>query len=199
MCIRDRVHPRGFGLMQRARRFDRYEDLDTRYDLHPSAWVEPIGDWGEGRVELVMIPAQDETNDNIVAYWVPAATPAPQQPLALKYRVHWQKDRETRPPFARVVQTRQGTRSARNDEHSIGLAIDFDGRLDGDGEVEAVVDADANAQALQHSLRPSADGEGWRLSLRLKRNNDAKPVELRAHLKRGAAVSETWSYVLPPN
>ncbi|MBO9664445.1 glucan biosynthesis protein G [Dokdonella sp.] len=195
------THPRGFGLMQRARGFDRYEDLQTRYDLHPSAWVEPIGDWGAGRVELVMIPAQDETNDNIVAYWVPATTPALQQPLALKYRVHWQKDQETQPPFARVVQTRQGTRSARNDEHSIGFAIDFAGPLDGDGdgEVEAVVGADANAQALQHSLKPSADGAGWRLSLRLKRNDDAKPVELRAYLKRGAAVSETWSYVLPPN
>lgn len=193
------THPRGFGLMQRARSFDRYEDLQTRYDLHPSAWIEPIGDWGEGRVELVMIPAPDETNDNIVAYWAPATLPAPQQALALKYRVHWQKDAETRPPFARIVQTRQGTRGAQTDDHSIGFAIDFAGPLPGDGEVEAIVGADANAQALQHSLKPSADGDGWRLSLRLKRNDDSKPVELRAYLKRGEAVSETWSYALPPN
>lgn len=192
------THPRGFGLMQRARSFDRYEDLQTRYDLHPSAWVEPVGDWGEGRVELVMIPAPDETNDNIVAYWVPAATPAPQQPLDLKYRVRWQKDVETRPPFAHVVQTRQGTRGTHPDDHSLGFAIDYAGTLAGDGEVEAVVGGDANAQVLQHSLTPSANGDGWRLNLRLKRNDDSKPVELRAYLKRGDAVSETWSYALPP-
>lgn len=192
------TNPRGFGLMQRARSFDRYEDLQTRYDLHPSVWVEPIGDWGAGRVELVMIPAPDETNDNIVAYWVPAPPPAPQQPLEIKYRVRWQKDSETRPPFARVVQTRQGMRGVKTDEHSLGFVVDFDGPLAGDGEVEAIVGADANAQALQHSLKRSASGNGWRLSLRLQRVDDSKPVELRAYLKSGDAMSETWSYALPP-
>ncbi|MFC4821104.1 glucan biosynthesis protein G [Dokdonella ginsengisoli] len=192
--------PRGFGLMQRARRFERYEDLHTRYDLHPSAWVEPLGDWGEGRVELVMIPAPSETNDNVVAYWVPAAATAAGQTIELKYRVHWQKDAATQPPFARVVQTRRGARGAHPDDHSIGFVVDYAGPLAADarGEVEAVVDADANAQVLQHSLKPGADGDGWRLSLRLQRKDDAKPVELRAYLKQGDAVSETWSYALPP-
>lgn len=193
--------PRGFGLMQRARRFERYEDLQVRYDLHPSAWVEPVGDWGEGRVELVMIPAPSETNDNIVAYWVPAAEAKAGQTIELKYRVHWQKDEATQPPFAHVVQTRQGVRGVAPDDRSIGFVVDYAGALAADarGEVEAVVGADANAQVLQHSLKPSAGGDGWRLSLRLKRNDDKKPVELRAYLKQGDAVSETWSYVLPPD
>ena len=37
----------------------------------PSAWVEPTSSWGPGRVELVQIYTPNETNDNIVAYWVP--------------------------------------------------------------------------------------------------------------------------------
>ncbi|MGE5161399.1 MAG: glucan biosynthesis protein G, partial [Betaproteobacteria bacterium] len=62
---------RGFGLMQRDRAFASYEDLEARYDLRPSLWVEPTSGWGRGRVELVQIPTPDEKNDNIVAYWVP--------------------------------------------------------------------------------------------------------------------------------
>ena len=62
---------RGFGLMQRDRNFGSYEDSEARYELRPSAWIEPVGDWGPGRVELVQLHTPDETNDNIVAYWVP--------------------------------------------------------------------------------------------------------------------------------
>ena len=60
-------NPRGFGLMQRDRTFEHYQDLDLGYEVRPSYWVEPRGDWGEGRIELVEIPTGDETNDNIVA------------------------------------------------------------------------------------------------------------------------------------
>ncbi|MEP7042608.1 MAG: glucan biosynthesis protein G [Dokdonella sp.] len=191
--------PRGFGLMQRARSFDRYEDLQTRYDLHPSAWVEPIGNWGAGRIELVMIPAPDETNDNIVAYWVPAQLPPAPQPLELNYRVHWQKDGATQPPFARIVQTRQGKGYTRNPDNSLGFIVDYIGPLGAaDGAVDAVVSSDANATIVERSVHANASGDGWRLNVRLHRNDDSKPVELRAFLRRGEAVSETWSYALPP-
>ena len=68
-------NPLGFGLMQRDRRFGSYEDLEAHYESRPSAWVEPKGKWGTGRVELIQIPTPDETNDNIVAFWVPAVPP----------------------------------------------------------------------------------------------------------------------------
>ena len=51
-----RFGPRGFGLIQRERRFSEYEDLNARFDRRPSVWVEPIGDWGRGHVVLVEIP-----------------------------------------------------------------------------------------------------------------------------------------------
>ena len=41
---------------------------------------------------------------------------------------------------------------------------------------------------------------GWRMVIRLRRNDENKPVELRGILRSGnTAVSETWSYILPPN
>ena len=50
--------PRGFGLIQRERSFTEYEDLNAAYHRRPSAWVEPIGDWGKGHVVLVEIPIE---------------------------------------------------------------------------------------------------------------------------------------------
>jgi glucans biosynthesis protein len=81
--------------------------------------------------------------------------------------------------------------------------IDFDGpvlrKLAPDSTVEDVVSADANAELIEHfTYRNDATG-GWRLSLRLRRLDESKPVELRAFLRNGnTTLSETWSYVLPP-
>src|SRR5207302_7060 len=102
------TNPQGFGLMQRDRDFGHYEDLEARYELRPSAWIEPKGKWGAGRVELVQTPAPDETTDNIVAYWVPENLPPPKEPYDFEYRMRWQKDSDARPPHAWVVQTRRG-------------------------------------------------------------------------------------------
>jgi periplasmic glucans biosynthesis protein len=63
--------PRGFGLMQRERRFDRFGDLVTAYHDRPSLWVQPRASWGEGAVFLVEIPTDTEVHDNIVAFWRP--------------------------------------------------------------------------------------------------------------------------------
>ncbi|MES1168434.1 MAG: glucan biosynthesis protein, partial [Oleiharenicola lentus] len=101
--------PRGFGLMQRDRDYAHYDDLEANYHQRPSAWVEPVGDWGAGAVRLLEIRAPDETSDNIVACWVPAALPAIGQPLAFEYRLHWVGQPKGLPPSGFVTSTRQGT------------------------------------------------------------------------------------------
>ncbi len=77
-------NPRGFGLLQRDRNFDHYQDDGVFYDRRPSVWVEPKAGregetWGRGAVRLVEIPTVDETSDNIVAFWQwdDAPRPAP--------------------------------------------------------------------------------------------------------------------------
>jgi len=194
--------PRGFGLMQRARAFDNYEDLSTHYEAHPSAWVEPIGDWGAGRVELVQIPAPDETNDNIVAYWVSDRAAQPKQPIDLHYRVHWQKNDEAHPPGAWVVQTLRGKGYMQKPDDSIGFVIDYAGPMLRDlpagTPVDADVTADANGAIVGKQVHRNPATGGWRIELRLRRVDADKPVELRATLRSGKSVSETWSYALPP-
>ena len=52
------VNPRGFGLLQRSRSFDAFYDDETHWELKPSLWIEPIGDWAEGDLRLLEIPAE---------------------------------------------------------------------------------------------------------------------------------------------
>ena len=195
--------PVGFGLMQRERAFDAYEDLEARYDLRPSAWIEPKTSWGPGRVELVQIPVPDETNDNVVAYWIPDKQPNPKEPFAYGYRVLWQKDRDNRPSSSWVRSTRRGRGYAKTQDGSIEFHVDFEGpglsRIPASGPVNVLASIDTNGEILERqAIRNDVTG-GWRAVVRFRRLDNAKPVELRANLLNGQEiVSETWSYILPP-
>lgn len=79
---------KGFGLMQRDRKFDHYQDIELNYEQRPSYWVEPGGDWGDGVVELVELATKDETADNIVAAFVPDAPLEAGKELKLSYKMH---------------------------------------------------------------------------------------------------------------
>ena len=82
----------GFGLVQRDRTFEGYEDLAARFDRRPTAWVEPIGSWGDGYVELIEIPISEEIHDNIVAYWKPAKALEAGKRYRYAYRMSWGED-----------------------------------------------------------------------------------------------------------
>ncbi|HET6757302.1 MAG TPA: glucan biosynthesis protein G [Burkholderiales bacterium] len=196
------INPAGFGLMQRDRDFESYEDLDARFELRPSAWVEPLGSWGSGRVELVQIPTPDETNDNIVAFWVPDNPPPPGQPYDFAYRLSWESRSERRPASSWIAQTRRGQGYARKPDDSILFTIDFEGpifdKLAEGARVESMVWADGNGKILGHNTYRNEASGGWRTVIRLRRVDDDKPVELRAHLRSGnRALSESWNYILP--
>ena len=195
--------PRGFGLMQRDRQFDRYEDLESRYESRPSIWVEPVTKWGAGRVELVQIPTPNEVNDNIVAYWVPNAVPPPGTPLDLSYRMLWMKDTDRRPPNGWVVQTRRGHGYHRNPASSetLKLTVDFDGPALRKLPVNAPVQADVgivNGQSTDLVVYRNDATGGWRMVVELRRQDKEKPTEVRALLRNDKEVlSETWNYIIP--
>ena len=195
-------NPKGFGIVQRDRDFDHYQDLETRQEVRPSIWIETRGDWGDGRVELVEIPTKKDINDNIVAYWVPATLPKVSEPLAFAYTMYWYGDDATRPPGGRVVATRREPGSS---EGTYRFVIDFAGRkldaLPADTVLRSVVTVAGGDEAGelldQHVIKNPVTG-GWRLSFQVRPKTD-KPLELRAFLdKGGSALTETWTYgVLP--
>jgi glucans biosynthesis protein len=189
--------------MQRDRNFADYEDSEARYELRPSAWVEPVGSWGPGRVELVELHTPDETNDNIVAYWVPRELPAVGQPLDVAYRLHWQGAKTAQhPPGAWVTQTRIGRGYTALKEDEQQCVVDFTGpslaALPADATVKAVVTAPANGQVIEsNAYRVEATG-AWRMTVRARQLDPAQPTELRGFLRSGTDVlTETWSNLLP--
>ena len=206
-------NPRGFGLLQRGREFWRYEDLKDRYDLRPSAWIEPHGNWGQGAVELVEIPTIDETNDNIVAYWVPAEPARKGQMLQFAYRMHWTMNEPAlhaaNNGWVRQTFHTSGERLqpnlVRQLDGSMAWHIDFEGpmlaNLPAGTAVQPDVSVSANGELLETQLQPNPAIRGWRLLIRARIKDPAQPVELRAALRQsdGRTLTETWSYQLPPN
>jgi glucans biosynthesis protein len=199
------TNPRGFGLIQRDRNIDHYQDLEARPDLRPSAWIEPKGDWGDGRVELVEIPTRTDTNDNVVTYWVPATAPTPTAPLSLAYSLFWYGKDAKRPPGGRVVGTR---RDAGTFEAARRIVVDFEGpalrALPEDAVVQGVVtvaggpEAQGRAEMLEQQIVRNPVNGQWRLVFQLRPQDD-DPIELRAFLRHGENVlTETWSYLLVP-
>jgi len=204
-------NPRGFGLMQRGRDFAAYEDLKDRYDLRPSAWIEPQGDWGRGKVELVEIPTPDETNDNIVSFWTPDQLPPKGTPIHADYTIHWTMDE--RGVFAKdLAWVKQTLRTAgeitqknliRHLDGSLGFVIDFEGgplaSLPPDTPVQAQFSVGDNAEVIENVLQPNPVTKGYRVTLRIRVKDPNKVVEMReALVANGKPLSETWSYQIPP-
>ena len=195
-------NPRGFGLLQRDRVFDHYQDDGVFYERRPSAWVEPIGDWGRGAVELVEIPTTDETSDNIVAFWTPAAPVRAGDALNFRYRLYWGAEAPTASGVAQVVSTRVGPGGRPGQPRPPGetkLVVDFEGGalagLDRSSGVEPVVNI-ARGRIEAAVAYPIAGTKTWRLMLDVT-VLDSDSADVRAFLRRGgAALSETWSYQL---
>jgi glucans biosynthesis protein len=166
--------------------------------------VEPIGSWGAGRVELVQIPTPDETNDNIVAYWVPDQLPAPGEPLDFAYRLHWEGARTaTQPPGAWVTQSRvgRGYRELADDEQQ--FIVDFVGpsltALPPSAPIKAMVSAPSNGEIVETNAYFVEATGAWRMMVLVKQLDATQPVELRGYLQNGSDVlTETWSNLVPP-
>lgn len=184
---------KGFGLMQRQRAFFDYQDMEAEYHRRPSVWVEPLGEWGEGSVFLVEIPAQEEIHDNVVAFWRPKTPLRKGGEYLYQYRTHWGMDRPGPPAGIRVAGTRVGgSRDARL------FVIEFVGE-----GVAGVAAENFQAQVTSGAgrlanvvLQRNPHLNGLRLSFNLHPEG-ATSIELRARLKRGESgpdLAETWLY-----
>ena len=194
-------NPRGFGLMQRDRKFESYEDLEVHYQLRPSAWVEPVGNWGRGSVRLAELNAPDETTDNIVAFWSLAQLPAPGEPIEFEYKLHWVMD-QIRPPAGIAASTRVGN-SRTHEPELRRFVVDFDGQYlrqqKADPAIEAVVSVGAGGTLAYSTVQKNQFNGTWRLAFGFKPDGSGRPVELRGFLRKQPHVlTETWTYLWQP-
>lgn len=193
-------HPRGFGLMQRDRDVSHYHD-GVRYHRRPSLWVEPIGDWGKGAVQLVELPTDDEIHDNIAAFWVPEAPALAGNDYHFQYRLHWQAQHPyPAAGLARATATRigrGGNPGAPRPSDLLKFSVEFEGEILGTlayGEFPTVVASTSRGEIAATRIEPIMDTRIWRAEFDL-RVDGSEPAELRMFLKRGdQPMSETWLF-----
>jgi periplasmic glucans biosynthesis protein len=201
--LRHQIFPagniRGYGLMQRERSFDSYQDLFTPFQTEPSVWVEPHGtNWSNGDLHLVELNAPWEGFDNIVAFWSPKTMPAPLQPFHFAYTLYWTRETDRKfSPENKVVGTRIGLVAPDSDARQI--FIDFAGpKLDTISPTNpptAVVDCSTNADIVANQVVWNSFSQTWRAVLKMQPKPGNDPVNLRCTLERtNQVLSETWSY-----
>jgi periplasmic glucans biosynthesis protein len=197
------TNPGGFGLLQRDRNFGHYQDLEAFYQKRPSVWIEPMGEWGTGTVQLVELPSDAEKYDNIVAFWVPDAPAEAGKEWQFAYRMSFFLDTSKLPPGGRTYATRLGVGgySGESEPDKRKFVIDFVGGrlpdLNATAPVEAVITA-STGRIDNQTVQRNDFIDGWRVFFDLKPQGEA-PVELRCFLKSGEdALTETWSYQWSP-
>lgn len=199
-------NPRGFGLLQRDRDFNHYQDDGVFYEKRPNLWIEPRSGWGKGAIQLTEIPTPDETFDNIVAFWNPATPPKAGDELLYSYRMYWGTEIPVVPPLAQAVATRTGLGGVigqRRRYFSWRFAVDFVGgelgALPERTQIEPVISASRGTVEIT-SARPLKQLGGYRAMFDVKLTDDSlEPVDIRLFLRHHRVpLSETWSYQWSP-
>lgn len=191
--------PKGFGLIQRDRNFDHYQDDGAFYDRRPNLWVQPQGDWGKGAVMLYAFPTNSETVDNVVSFWTPAAPAKAGQRLQFDYSLSWQSTDPTAvASAAHVVDCWQGVAGRPGAEAIKGarkLVVDFVGTglagLDRQSGVTAKIDV-VRGKVLSNAAYPVVGQKNrWRVTADVAPDAQG-PADVRLFLTRGGrALSET--------
>lgn len=211
--------PKGFGLLQRDDIFDHYQDIDGRFERRPSLWVEPVSDWGPGRLELIEIPSKEEIHDNIIAFWVPGSEQNGEArrvgPLSFAYKLYWMAPNVTPHNLGRAT----ATRLARRPELGVGrFIIDFEGNalnaMPAATGLSSLVETPEQCPLLDKKLVKNTVTGGWRLMFTvalpkqegvmqsLLSAREARPnLRFKAVLMRGEnlpdPLTEQWVYDLP--
>jgi glucans biosynthesis protein len=185
-------NPRGFGLVERERDPAAFQDDDQRYELRPSVWTEPLGEWGQGSVQLIEIPSDTDVNKNVILYWRPRLVLAQNSETTLAYRQAWCWQPPERPALAVASRVRQGRGSQGRRRRFI---VDFSGDRLGDPAVVASVRANITATpgSIQNvRLWPYPERKLMRVGFEVDPGTD-NLSELRLVLQSGnQPISETW-------
>ncbi|HVW92340.1 MAG TPA: glucan biosynthesis protein [Devosia sp.] len=197
----DDENPQAFGLMQRQRNYEAYQDAGALYEHRPSVLVEPTGAWGKGTIRLVELPSDKEYNDNIVALWRPADAAKAGDAREFTYRLSWgDLPPDPNSDLAHVSGMRQGhggNAIDKPDPNVRKFVVDFKGgvlaSLGDDAQVSAVTTISGGTILQTVVFRVDADGN-WRMVLDVQMGS-GKLVELNAHLAAfDQRLTETWLY-----
>ena len=92
-------NPKGYGLLQRDRDFQHYQDPNDKYNLRPSAWVTPHGNWGKGNIQLSQLPSDNSDTDNVVLFWRPDQEIKAGTKMDISYTINYYMNDANLPPL----------------------------------------------------------------------------------------------------
>lgn len=188
----------GFGLMQRDRDFDHYQDLEAWYHARPSVWIEPLEDWGKGSVQLLRLHTESDIVDNIVAYW---KSDAGQAFRHLHYRLSWLSDEPPAHTLGKVVATRVTNKAVDGlpgHKGRIRFIVDFSDlpKLAEPPTAELIFNGVGQTKPAVVQENPYV--KGWRVIAAVYPETCDKPMTATIRLTNGGnSLSETWSYAIP--
>jgi glucans biosynthesis protein len=187
-------NPRGFGFLQRDRNFDHYQDDDQHVETRPSLWIEPIGDWSAGGVQLVEIPSDSEANDNIIGYWKPKQPLAAGSETFFAYRQFWCWNPPEQPPLAIATQSHSGRGSSSKRRRFV---VEFAGDILRIPENAEAMKPNLNAapgSIVEPRTFTSGDKKSRRIVFEIDPGNESYS-EIRLVLEAGGKpISETWLF-----
>jgi glucans biosynthesis protein len=188
-------NPKGFGLIQRTRDFAEFQDLEAHYGERPSVWVEPIGEWGEGAVMLLELSTDEETRDNIAAFWSPRDGLSPGKVYQYRYRLHWCIDLPAANNLAWVSAARSG-QSWRPEARFIVIDLLGAERL---AEARLSVDIGSDTGEISNAIVfPNPKTKGLRVTCEFTPDGN-QPADIRGVLVAdGRQASEVWIYRWTP-
>jgi periplasmic glucans biosynthesis protein len=195
-------NPKGFGFLQRSRDPDDFHDEAQHWERRPSLWIEPIGDWGPGSVELVEIPSDSESAQNIIAFWRSKTPLAKGQQADFAFRQFWCWSPPSTPALATDRNTRGG-RGASGKQRRFLVDFRGDNLNDFLANPARIAEVKANlstspGKVVVSRVYPSPERESFRVQFDIDPGGDAA-CEMRLTLEaQGAPISETWLYRWTP-
>ena len=186
-----------FGLFQRNRNYEDYQTPFSPMHLMPNLWIAPSGNWGEGKVELVQVPANNIDSLNIYAFWTPKDKLTPEKSYTFEYTMNWSMN-EPDSTLGHVVSTRAGTVN-----NTTTFSIKFTG--DNLQKLSAVtnltpnikIDGNAKLTGVPQILKDPYDN-AWRVLIPVTNTNDPAKSNIATInctlFDAKVPVSETWSY-----
>ncbi len=188
--------PRGFGFILRDRDFEDYADEENHWEKRPTLWIEPLGEWAEGGVQLIEVPSQSDANDNILCFWRPKQPLKANVETAFAYRQFWCWNPPARPDGARTLHSRSGSvgKHAR-------FFVEFQGDVLGDAKqidgLSPTLTAGAGSITMMKTFS-DLDRKAVRVLFEFDPGS-AESSELRLVLTaRGKPITETWLYRWTP-
>ena len=174
-------NPKGFGLLQRDRNFDHYQDDGVFYERRPSLWTTSRKPLGAGEVRLYAFPTDSEYTDNVAAYWTPAAPTRAGNRIEASYRLDWSA---ARAPASAGLATVENIWTGQSGEAGVDrFLVDFSGVPTGT-QPDIWVDLAGGTLVKKAGYPVLHQKDMFRMVLDIRRDR-GKATDIRAQLRAG--------------